>query len=101
MVCGAHVQLDSDEYIGAYKTMDPELIKGLGDNWSLDKIKPYLPKYTGMPHPPPKTGNPQCDNPPWSAPFLDSYKGGRGKTLNLTMCNWYLPQGPGVPALYR
>jgi hypothetical protein len=42
----------------------------------------------------------QCDLP-WSAPFLDSYKGGNGKTLNLTMCNWYLPQGPGVPALYR
>lgn len=21
--------------------------------------------------------------------------------MNLTMCNWYLPQGPGVPALYR
>jgi hypothetical protein len=42
----------------------------------------------------------QCDLP-WSAPFLDSYKGGSGKTLNLTMCNWYLPQGPNVPALYR
>eukprot|EP00882_Tetradesmus_deserticola_P031313 GHRQ01035406.1.p1 GENE.GHRQ01035406.1~~GHRQ01035406.1.p1 ORF type:complete len:380 (+),score=80.90 GHRQ01035406.1:579-1718(+) len=42
----------------------------------------------------------QCDLP-WSAPFLDSYKGGRGPTLNLTMCNWYLPQGPNVPALYR
>ncbi|WIA11531.1 hypothetical protein OEZ85_011642 [Tetradesmus obliquus] len=92
--------LDSDAYIGAYKTMDPQLIAGLGDKWSLDAIAPYLPKYKGMQHPPPKTGNPQCDGP-WSAPFLDSYKGGIGKTLNLTMCNWYLPQGPNVPALYR
>lgn len=81
--------------------MDPQLIEGLGDKFSLSSIKPYLPKYKGMPHPPPKTGNAQCDNTPWSVPFLANYTGGQGKTLNLTMCNWYLPQGPGVPALYR
>jgi hypothetical protein len=39
--------------------MDPELVAGLGDKWSLDNIAPYLPKYKGMQHPPPKTGNPQ------------------------------------------
>ncbi|KAF8070911.1 hypothetical protein HT031_000992 [Scenedesmus sp. PABB004] len=92
--------LDSDEYIGIEKTMDPELIAGLGPNWSLEALAPYLPKYKGMPHPPPPTGNPQCDRP-WSAPFLANYTGGRGASLNLTQCNWYLPQGPGVPALYR
>jgi hypothetical protein len=53
------VQLDSDAYIGTYKTMDPELIAGLGDKWSMENIAPYLPKYKGMPHPPPKTGNAQ------------------------------------------
>lgn len=56
---GLLLQLDSDAYIGAYKTMDPQLIAGLGDKWSLDAIAPYLPKYKGMQHPPPKTGNPQ------------------------------------------
>jgi hypothetical protein len=53
------VQLDSDAYIGTYKTMDPELIAGLGDKWSMENIAPYLPKYKGMQHPPPKTGNAQ------------------------------------------
>eukprot|EP00878_Enallax_costatus_P033161 GHUV01036555.1.p1 GENE.GHUV01036555.1~~GHUV01036555.1.p1 ORF type:complete len:425 (+),score=93.87 GHUV01036555.1:481-1755(+) len=81
--------------------MDPQLIEGLGSKWSLESIKPYLPKYKGMPHPPPETGNPACDSTPWTASFLQNYTGGQGATLNLTMCNWYLPQGPGVPALYR
>jgi hypothetical protein len=92
--------LDSDEYIALEKTMDPMLIKGLGDKYSYSNLRQYFPAYTGMPHPPPKTDNPQC-NGPWSVPFLPSYKGGRGSSLNLTMCNWYLPQGPKVPALYR
>eukprot|EP00879_Flechtneria_rotunda_P027261 GHRR01029191.1.p1 GENE.GHRR01029191.1~~GHRR01029191.1.p1 ORF type:complete len:141 (-),score=28.85 GHRR01029191.1:515-937(-) len=94
------LQYDSDEYIAIHKTMDPRLTQGLGSKYSTDALKPYYPHYKGMQHPPPKTGNPQCDKP-WSVPFLPSYSGGRGKTLNLTMCNWYFPQGPNVPALHR
>jgi hypothetical protein len=98
--CCPVLQLDSDDYIAAVKTIDPLLIEGLGSEYSLAALKPYIPKYRGMPHPPPKTTSPGC-NGLWSAPFLSNYTGGRGKRLRLTMCNWYLPQGPGVPALYR
>lgn len=91
------MQLDSDDYIAAVKTLDPLLIQGLGLEYSAEALKPYIPKYRGMPHPPPQDG---CEGP-WSAPFLSNYTGGRGKRLRLTMCNWYLPQGPGMPALYR
>lgn len=94
------LQLDEDDYIAAMMTMDPLLIEGLGPDYSLEALKPYLPPYTGMRHPPPKTGSPECDKP-WSAPFLANYTGGRGKRMRFTMCNWYLPQGPGVPAIYR
>lgn len=92
---------DSDEYVAIEKTLDPQLIVGLGDKFTLPNLRPYMPSYKGMAHPPPKTGNPRCDEPPWEAPFLPEYKGGRGDKLRLTMCNWYLPQGRGVPALYR
>lgn len=81
------MQLDSEDYIAAVKTMDPKLIEGLGAQYSMEALKPYLPNYKGMQHPPPKTGNPACDLP-WSAPFLSNYTGGQGKRLKLTMCNW-------------
>ncbi len=61
---------------------------------------PTAPQYTGPRHPPPNsTINPKC-NLPWEAPFAPGYRGGEG-TLRLTQCNWYLPQGPGVPAIQR
>jgi hypothetical protein len=34
------------------------------------ELKARLPPYTGMPHPPPACGNPECDGKPWSAPYL-------------------------------
>lgn len=62
------------------------------------------PQYMGPPHPPPNTtGNPACGLP-WDAPFAPAYQGagrGGGGSLQLTQCNWYLPQGPGVPAIQR
>lgn len=82
------------------KTLDPLLAEGLGESFSLEALQPFIPTYKGMRHPPPKTGAPECDKP-WSAPFLANYTAGRGKRLRLTMCNWYLPQGPGVLAIYR
>lgn len=92
--------MDTDDYIAAMKTMDPLLAQGLGSSFNLEALKPFIPVYRGMRHPPPKTGSPECDKP-WSAPFLSNYTAGRGQRLRLTMCNWYLPQGPGVPAIYR
>lgn len=92
--------MDTDDYIAAMKTMDPLLAQGLGSSFNLEDLKPFIPTYKGMRHPPPKTGSPECDKP-WSAPFLSNYTAGRGRRLRLTMCNWYLPQGPGVPAIYR
>jgi hypothetical protein len=92
--------LDTDDYIAAMKTLDPLLAQGLGSSFNLEALKPFMPVYRGMRHPPPKTGSPECDKP-WSAPFLSNYTAGRGQRLRLTMCNWYLPQGPGVPAIYR
>jgi len=81
------LQHDSDEYIAAVKAMDPQLIQGLGSAYSLEALKPFIPKYRGMQHPPPRTGSPDCDLP-WSAPFLANYTGGSGRRLKLTMCNW-------------
>jgi len=57
-------------------------------------------QYMGPSHPPPQDpSNPSC-NLPWEAPFSPAYKDGNG-TLKLTQCNWYLPQGPAVPAIQR
>jgi len=57
-------------------------------------------QYTGPQHPPPNsTINAAC-NLPWDAPFAPLYNGGNG-TLELTQCNWYLPQGPTTPAIQR
>lgn len=81
------LQHDSDEYIAAVKTMDPKLIEGLGSAYSMEGLRPFIPKYRGMQHPPPRTGSPECDLP-WSAPFLANYTGGSGRRLKLTMCNW-------------
>lgn len=100
LCCPNPLQLDSPDYIAAVKTLDPLLIEGLGSSYSVKALKPFIPVYKGMQHPPPKTGDAACDLP-WSAPFLSNYTGGTGKRLRLTMCNWYLPQGAGVPALYR
>jgi hypothetical protein len=56
----APVQLDSDEYIAGVKTLDPLLMQGLGkEAASLKALRPYLPRYKGMQHPPPKTGDAQ------------------------------------------
>jgi hypothetical protein len=60
-----------------------------------------------MQHPPPNnTGNARCDSMPWSAPFGPNYtvpssSTGSNSSLQLTLCNWYLPQGPGVTAVHR
>lgn len=127
--------MDSDEYIAFNKTLDPKVSTDISSNHSIkQELLRHIPKYSGMPHPPPKTNNPQCDGKPWSAPIMANVttrvpvaaaaaagkglNGSRGNSslgnttaevnksvavgvLNLTMCNWYLPQGPGVPALYR
>ena len=81
--------MDSDSYIAAAKTLDPQLIQGLGAQYSLAALRPFVPKYSGIQHPPPKNGDPRCDLP-WSAPFLSNYTGGQGKRLRLTMCNWWV-----------
>jgi hypothetical protein len=104
------LQHDSDAYIGLDKTLDPQLRQWLADNQQQpESLLPLLPPYAGMPHPPPNnTGNARCDSMPWSAPFGANYTvpGGSSSTgssssLHLTMCNWYLPQGPGVTAVHR
>ncbi|KIZ04477.1 hypothetical protein MNEG_3478 [Monoraphidium neglectum] len=90
--------IDPDSTIAWGKTIDPALAKLVADQGLTGKFD--FPRYTGPQHPPPKVkGSPQC-NLPWSAPFTPSYRGGQGQ-LNLTMCNWYLPQGPNVPAIQR
>lgn len=61
---------------------------------------PARAQYTGPPHPPPNASGPAACGLPWEAPFAPEYRGGRG-ALRLTQCNWYLPQGPGVPAVQR
>lgn len=71
----------------------------------LEEVMKGLSPYTGMPHPPPPSGNSECDSMPWSQPFTPGYSGpgaaeGNG-SLHLTMCNYYLPQGPGVAAVHR
>lgn len=89
-----HAQLDPLEYI-ANKTLDPLLPKSVR--------RPPVPKYTGMPHPPPNdTGSAACGLP-WSVPRAANYTAvpHYGSTFNFTMCNWYLPQGEGVQSLHR
>lgn len=101
VACQLTVQLDSDEQIG-HKTVDPQLLAGNNSNLTLRSMTSFLPAYQGMPHPPSSSGNLQCDSMPWSAPFVPSYQANsRGSSLNLTMCNWYLPQGPGVQGIHR
>uniref|UniRef100_A0A383WE90 Ammonium transporter AmtB-like domain-containing protein n=1 Tax=Tetradesmus obliquus TaxID=3088 RepID=A0A383WE90_TETOB len=99
---------DSDAYIGLDKTVDPQLTQWLAANQQQpDALLPLLPPYSGMQHPPPNnTGNAHCDSMPWSAPFGPNYTApssstGSSSSLQLTMCNWYLPQGPGVLAVHR
>lgn len=65
-----------------------------------------LPPYTGMPHPPPASNNPECDGKPWSAPFLPTYGGpmhpfNTTGDFHLTQCNYYLPAGPAVAGIHR
>lgn len=72
----------------------------------FNELREHMPRYHGMPHPPPKTGNPQCDDLPWSVPYLPSYEGplhmkGDGGNLTLTMCNYYLPAAPHVAGIHR
>lgn len=72
----------------------------------LATLKAHLPKYQGMPHPQPSSGNPQCDDVPWSAPFLPDYEGPlhakhTAGNLPLTMCNYYLPAAPDVRGIHR
>ena len=114
--CYMSLQRDETSYIAVEKTLDPRLAAGLGGKTSQKDLARFIPPYEGMPHPPPKTlgdmprpggkrarynkGSPTCGGI-WEAPFLANYTGGRGSTLNLTMCNWYLPQGPGVHAVHR
>jgi hypothetical protein len=106
------VQRDNPDYIAAVKTLDPELIKGL-EKSSIEALKPLIPKYMGMVHPPPRNlssilqpgspkprGNNTCGGR-WEVPFLANYTGGRGRTFEMTMCNWYLPQGQNVTAIHR
>jgi hypothetical protein len=102
------LQHDSDAYIGLDKTIDPQLTQWLAANQQQpDAPQDQLPPYTGMQHPPPSnTGNARCDSMPWSAPFGPNYtvhssSTGSNSSLQLTMCNWYLPQGPGVTAVHR
>lgn len=104
----APAQHDSDAYIGLDKTVDPQLTQWLAANQQQpDALLPLLPPYSGMQHPPPNnTGNAHCDSMPWSAPFGPNYTApssstGSSSSLQLTMCNWYLPQGPGVLAVHR
>lgn len=124
--------LDDDTYIGVNKTLDPKLLEWLAaqngttqpetnstnttasnvtqppvmtDNL-LATLKAHLPKYQGMPHPQPSSGNPTCDDQPWSAPFLPEYEGplhakNTSGNLTLTMCNYYLPAAPDVRGIDR
>ncbi|KAI8465992.1 MAG: hypothetical protein J3K34DRAFT_435184 [Monoraphidium minutum] len=88
--------VDSDAFIALNKTLDPVLARKLPRGGAGADF----PRYTGPQHPPPADpANPQC-NLPWSAKFDPAYKNGQGQ-LDLTMCNWYMPQGPNVPAIQR
>jgi hypothetical protein len=102
------LQHDSDAYIGLDKTLDPQVTQWMAANQQQQAaLQDQLPPYTGMQHPPPNnTGNARCDSMPWSAPFGPNYtvpnsSTGSNSSLQLTMCNWYLPQGPGVTAVHR
>lgn len=114
--------LDDLDYVGLNKTLDPRLLDWLAaqstsqrasegqlpaamDDTLYAAFKQGLPPYTGMPHPPP-CNHSECQGKPWSAPFLPEYDGPlhantSSGSLNLTMCNYYLPAHKEAAGIHR
>lgn len=81
-------QRDPIAFINQQRTLDPSLA-----TLPSELLAAAAPAYTGMQHPPPaRAVDPEQCHTVWEAPFLESYTPAPqyGRTLQLTMCNWYV-----------